>query len=180
MEYAIILAGFGGQGIMSAGRIVTSAALTEGREVSWFPSYGPEMRGGTANCGVVISDEPIGSPVINNPDVLIALNEMSLDKFAPLVKPGGLIIADSSLAPRPPARSDIRYIPIPASDMASQMGNMTFAAIILLGCLMEQTNCFERASFEQSLTDTLPLRYQHLIPAEMSAFDQGRTCRQAT
>jgi 2-oxoglutarate ferredoxin oxidoreductase subunit gamma len=174
MEYQIILAGFGGQGIMSAGRIITSAAMSEGKSVSWFPSYGPEMRGGTANCSVVISDQAIGSPIVNEPDALVALNEMSLDRFAPLVKPGGLVIADCSLAKNRPTRRDIRYIPVPASDMASEMGNMTFAAIILLGCLMRQTSCFGRESFEQALADTLPARYQHLIPAEMAAFDQGQ------
>jgi 2-oxoglutarate ferredoxin oxidoreductase subunit gamma len=175
IDFSIILAGFGGQGILSAGRIVTGAALIEGREVSWFPSYGPEMRGGTANCSVVISDEPIGSPVINDADVLIALNSPSLEKFAPQVKPGGLIIADCTLAPSAPDRNDVRYIPIPASGMASDMGNMTFAAIILLGSLMEQTGCFRRESFEQSLAETLPSRHHHLIPAEMAAFDQGRS-----
>jgi 2-oxoglutarate ferredoxin oxidoreductase subunit gamma len=173
-DFSIILAGFGGQGILSAGRIVATAALIEGREVSWFPSYGPEMRGGTANCHVVISDEPIGSPVINEADVLIALNQPSLDKYARQIKPGGLLISDCSLATDLPARTDIRSIPIPASGLASEMGNMTFAAIILLGCLMQQTGCFTALSFEKALTETLPARHHHLIPAEMTAFERGR------
>ena len=174
-DFSIVLAGFGGQGILSAGRIITAAALAEGREVSWFPSYGPEMRGGTANCSVVISYEPIGSPIIAEADVLIALNGPSLDKFASIVKPGGLIILDSTLVPHLPARKDVRVFPIPASGLASEQGNMAFAAVILLGCLMEQTACFRRDSFAQALADTLPARHHHLIPTEMQAFDQGRT-----
>lgn len=175
IDYSIILAGFGGQGVLSAGRIVATAALLENREVSWFPSYGPEMRGGTANCSVVISDEPIGSPVINDADVLIALNNPSLQKFASVVKPGGIIIADSSLAKDVPDRDDIRFFPIPASEIASDMDNMTFAAIVLLGCLGHNSDCYQRSSFEKALFEALPERHHHLIPAEMQAYDKGTT-----
>ncbi len=173
IDFSIILAGFGGQGILSAGKFIATAALFEGREVSWFPSYGPEMRGGTANCSVVVSDEPIGSPVINDADVLIAMNGPSLEKFVKQVKPGGLIIVDSALVPNRPERQDIRYFPIPASSMASELGNMNFAVIILLGCLAVQTGCISRESFEKALADALPKRHHHLIPAEMQVFDQG-------
>lgn len=173
MEYALMLAGFGGQGILSAGKFVATAALLEGREVSWLPSYGPEMRGGTANCSVIISDTPIGSPILNEADALIALNGPSLEKFAGLVKPGGLIIADSSLVESVPQRRDIRFIPIPASGLASEAGNMTFATIILLGCLAAASGCFSRTSFEQALRDALPGRHHHLIPKEMDLFDHG-------
>ena len=179
-EFSIILAGFGGQGILSAGKIVATAALLEGREVSWYPSYGPEMRGGTANCSVVISDEEIGSPVINETDVLIALNGPSLDKFASQVKPGGLIIVDSSLVLGKPSNKAARFFPIPASALAEGMGNMTFAAVILLGCLAQNTGCMTRESFEKALADALPVRHHHLIPAEMKAFDQGATYAEAT
>ena len=173
IDFSIILAGFGGQGILSAGKIVATAALLEDREVSWFPSYGPEMRGGTANCSVVISDQPIGSPVINDADVLIALNGPSLEKFSRQVKTGGLIIVDSALVKNLPERTDVRFFPIPASTLASELDNMTFAAIILLGCLGRQSDCFSRESFEKALHDALPQRHHHLIPAEMSVFDQG-------
>lgn len=173
LDFSLIIAGFGGQGILSAGRIVAASALLEGREVSWFPSYGPEMRGGTANCSVVISDESISSPVVNACDVLIAMNSPSLAKFAPQVKSGGLVIVDSSLAAETPAREDITLIAIPASDIASEMGNMTFATIILLGCLAGSTKCFQRVTFEKALYDTLPERHHHLIPEEMEAFDLG-------
>lgn len=173
IDFSIILAGFGGQGILSAGRIVASAALIENREVSWFPSYGPEMRGGTANCGVVISDEPIGSPIINDTDVLIALNNPSLDKFSKNVKPGGLIIVDSALVYAIPARQDIRFIPIPASTLAIEMGNVTFATIILLGSLARATGCMSRESFEAALKEVLPKKKHSMIPDEMKAFDYG-------
>lgn len=172
-DFSIILAGFGGQGILSAGKIIAESALMEGREVSWFPSYGPEMRGGTANCSVVISDEAIGSPVINEADVLIAMNGPSLEKFARQVKPGGLIIVDSTLVKGKPERKDIKFIPIPASSLASESGNMAFASIILIGCLTKQTGAISRKSLEAALTDTLPEKHHHLIPAEMAAFDQG-------
>lgn len=172
-DFSIILAGFGGQGILSAGRIVAQAALSEDREVSWFPSYGPEMRGGTANCGVVISDGPIGSPVINDADVLIALNGPSLDKFCRQVKPDGLVIVDSSLVHAVPARQDIRFVPIPASALASDMGNITYATIILLGSLARATGCIGRDSFEDALRVVLPARKHDMIPEELEAFDLG-------
>lgn len=172
-DFSIILAGFGGQGILSAGKIVAQAALLQGHEVSWYPSYGPEMRGGTANCSVVISDEPIGSPVVNDADVLIALNGPSLDKFTRSVKKDGLIIVDSSLVQSVPMRQDVRFFPIPASARATELGNMTFAAIILLGCLSGQSAIMTREAFEDALKDVLPKRHHHLIPAEMAAFDLG-------
>ena len=173
MEFSLLVAGFGGQGILSAGRFVATAALMEGREVSWLPSYGPEMRGGTANCSVIIADGPIGSPILNDADALITLNSPSLDKFTGLVKPGGLIIADSSLVRSVPGRRDVRFIPIPASAIASEAGNMTFAGIILLGCLAAAAGCFSRDSFEKALCDALPERHHHLIPVEMALFDRG-------
>jgi len=173
IDFSIIIAGFGGQGILSAGKMAAEAALTEGREVSWFPSYGPEMRGGTANCSVVISDEPIGSPVINDTDVLIALNQPSLEKFERQVKPGGIIIIDSSLVKVLPTRKDVRFIPIESSDIANELGNMAFATIVLLGCLSAATGCFRRDSFETALHEVLPERHHSKIPGNLEAFDRG-------
>ena len=173
IDYSVILAGFGGQGILSGGKFIATAALLENREVSWFPSYGPEMRGGTANCSVVISDEPIGSPVINQADALIVLNGPSLDRFLKHVKPGGLVIVDSSLVLQEPDRKDIRLFRIPASTMAVEAGNITFAIIYLIGCLQAQSACFTRESFEKALVDALPSRHHHLIPQEMAALDAG-------
>ncbi|MDD2533434.1 MAG: 2-oxoacid:acceptor oxidoreductase family protein [Eubacteriales bacterium] len=174
-DVSIVIAGFGGQGILSAGKFIATAALLEGREVSWFPSYGPEMRGGTANCSVVISDLPIGSPVINDADVLIVMNGPSLDRFISHVKPGGLVIVDSSLVLNIPDRKDISLYRIPASTLAVEAGNITFAIIYLLGCLAKQSGCIQRESFEAALTDALPTRHHHLIPKEMAVFDIGGT-----
>ncbi len=173
IDYSIILAGFGGQGILSAGKMAAEAALIEGREVSWFPSYGPEMRGGTANCSVVISDEAIGSPVINDADVLIALNLPSFEKFKKIVKPGGIIIIDSALVKSVEAPDGIRFFPIEASTVASELGNMAYATIVLLGCLSAASGCFRKESFETALRDVLPERRHHMIPDNLRAFDRG-------
>lgn len=173
MELKIILAGFGGQGILSAGKIVAEAGLIEGREVSWFPSYGPEMRGGTANCGVIVSDTPIGSPVLDTCDVLIALNTPSLRKFESKVRPGGTIIVDRTLVLEDTVRTDVRFYPLEASRVASERGNMAFATVMLLGCLSSATGCFTADSFEKALRYTLPERHHRLIPAELEIFGQG-------
>ncbi|MCH4154453.1 MAG: 2-oxoacid:acceptor oxidoreductase family protein [Saccharofermentans sp.] len=173
IDFSIIFAGFGGQGILSAGKMAAEAALYEGKEVSWFPSYGPEMRGGTANCSVVISDSAIGSPVVNDADVVICLNQPSMEKFEQQLKPGGLLIIDSSLISIKPTRTDIKFIPMKASDIASELGKMMFAPISMVGCLSTATGCFSRDSFEKSLYQILPERKHGMIPANMTAFDKG-------
>src|SRR5512136_1776442 len=117
MQTELILAGFGGQGIMFAGQILSYAAMDAGREVTWIPSYGPEMRGGTANCTVVIADDEIGSPVVKNPDAALAMNLPSLDKYETLVKPGGVLVVNSSMVDRAPQRKDIKAIQVPCNDI---------------------------------------------------------------
>lgn len=173
IDYSIILAGFGGQGILSAGKMLAEAALIEGKEVSWFPSYGPEMRGGTANCSVVISDEAIGSPIINDTDVLIALNLPSYEKFRKNVRDGGIIIIDSSLVTVKTPPENVRFYPIEASAMASELGNMAYATVVLLGCLSAASGSFQKESFEQALRDVLPERRHHMIPDNIRAFEKG-------
>lgn len=172
-EFSIIISGFGGQGVLSAGKIIALAAMYEGKEVSWLPSYGPEMRGGTANCSVVISDEIIGSPLLNSCDVLIALNKPSLEKFESYVNEGGTIILDSSLIDIRPKRTDISVIAIPASNEASDRGNMAFAGVMLLGALYGKHKCYTREDFEKALKETLPEKKHHLIPEELEVFDLG-------
>ena len=172
-EFSLIISGFGGQGVLSAGKLVATAGLIEDKEVSWLPSYGPEMRGGTANCSVIISDELIGSPLLNDCNALIALNLPSLEKFEPFVKNGGMIIIDSSLIHAKAKREDIEFLAIPASEIASDMGNMTFAGIVLLGALSHKSGSFTRDSFEEALREVLPSKHHHLIPQEMEAFDKG-------
>lgn len=172
-EISLVIAGFGGQGILSAGKLVALAAMYEGKEVSWLPSYGPEMRGGTANCAVVLSDEPIGSPLLSKCDVLLVLNRPSLEKFEGMVKPGGVIIIDSSLVDISPKRTDLRTYLVPASKKSADMGNMAFAGVMLLGCMMGITKCFTRTNFEEALKEVLPLKKHDLIPMEMNIFDAG-------
>lgn len=173
-EFSIIVSGFGGQGVLSAGRLIATAGLVEEKEVSWLPSYGPEMRGGTANCSVIISDSPIGSPLLNECDVLIALNKPSVEKFGKIIKPGGTMIYDSSLVDEVSSRSDITIIPVPASQTASDMGNMTFAGIMLLGALSHKLSCFSRESFEKALFEVLPENKHGMIPDELKIFDKSK------
>src|SRR5512133_3706502 len=136
----IIIAGFGGQGVMVAGQLLAHAGMEEGKQVAWIPSYGPEMRGGTANCTVIISDEEVGSPVVTNPGIASVLNLPSLDKYEPLVQPGGLLLYNSSIIDRRPERTDLRVVAIPANDEAAALGNPRLANTIMLGALLGLTN----------------------------------------
>ncbi len=172
-QQEIIIAGFGGQGILSAGRLIAYAGMLENKNVSWLPSYGPEMRGGTANCHVVVSEEPIGSPILNKASALIVMNGPSLEKFEELVEKDGLIITDSSLVDKSPSRKDVEVHEIPATQMASDMGNLTYANIILLGKLLEKTGVASRENFEKALKSVLPEKKHYLIPEEMKALEMG-------
>ena len=131
-----LFSGFGGQGILFAGKFMAYKGLTEGKQVSWLPSYGPEMRGGTASCSVIVSDEPVGSPIVSKPDVLIAMNLPSLDKFESTVAPGGIIFMDSTLIERDVTRTDVTVYKVPATRLASENGMPTLANMILLGKIL--------------------------------------------
>ncbi len=172
-QQEIIIAGFGGQGILSAGSLLAYAGMLENKNVSWLPSYGPEMRGGTANCHVIISDEPVGSPILNNATTLMVMNGPSLEKFESCVVPGGMIIIDSSLVDKKSIRKDIEVYEIPATQMASDMGNLVYANIIMLGKLIEKTNIVSRENFEKALKKVLPEKKHYLIPEEMKALEAG-------
>ncbi|NSW90537.1 MAG: 2-oxoacid:acceptor oxidoreductase family protein [Firmicutes bacterium] len=169
----IIIAGFGGQGILSAGRILAYAGMLEGRNVSWLPSYGPEMRGGTANCHVIISDEPVGSPILNSATSLIVMNSPSLEKFEKVVVPGGIVIVDSSLVSKKPERTDLEAYQVPATMIASEMGNLTYANIILLGKLIAKTNIVSKENFVEALKYILPEKKHYMIPEEIKALEAG-------
>lgn len=169
----VIIAGFGGQGILSAGKILAYAGMLENKNVSWLPSYGPEMRGGTANCSVILSDEAVGSPIINTATSLIVMNGPSLEKFESMVTSGGVIIIDSSLIEKAPERKDVTVYRIPATKAALDMGNGTFATIILLGKLLAATNIISKESFAQALKKTLPAKKHYLIPEEIKALEYG-------
>ncbi len=169
----VILAGFGGQGILSMGKFIAYSGLEEGMNVSWLPSYGPEMRGGTANCNVIVADEEVGSPIISKATALIVMNQPSLEKFESYVEEGGVIILDSSLVPVMPTRKDVRVFAIPATTKAYELGNPTFAGIILLGKLIQETNIVKPENFEKALYKILPPKKHGLIPAEMEALKIG-------
>jgi len=169
----IIIAGFGGQGILSAGRLLAYAGMLEDKEVSFLPSYGPEMRGGTANCMVVISEREIASPVLNSCSALIVMNNPSLEKFESWVKPDGIIITDSSLVHKKVKRTDVKVFEIPATQLASERGNKTYSNIYLLGKLIKETGCVKPENFEKALYGILPEKRHSMIPEEMEVLRAG-------
>jgi len=173
MQQEIIIAGFGGQGIQFAGMLIAYAGMLENKEVSFLPSYGPEMRGGTSNCHVIISDDPIGSPILNSATTLLVMNRPSLDKFEDYIQPGGLIIMDSSMVNRTPQRTNVRVYEIPATKIASDMGNIAYANIIILGMLLAKTGVVSKEYIEKALKKVLPEKKHHLIPEEMKALEIG-------
>lgn len=139
MTTEVIMAGFGGQGIMLIGQLLTYAGMLENKQVSWIPSYGPEMRGGTANCSVIVADEPIGAPIVTEPTALVAMNLPSLDKFESQLQPGGIVIINSSLIERSIKRTDIKAYLIPANEVAAELGNPRVANMVVLGALIAAT-----------------------------------------
>jgi 2-oxoglutarate ferredoxin oxidoreductase subunit gamma len=169
----IIIAGFGGQGIMVMGRLLAHAAMIEGKHVSWIPSYGPEMRGGTANCSVVISSDPIGSPVVSEPDTVVAMNRPSLEKFVPAIKPSGLLIYNSSLVDIVPERRDITVIAVRASDIAAELGNIRAANMVALGAYLRARGAISRETVVDSIRAVMPRLSQDLIDLNVKALDKG-------
>lgn len=169
----ILLAGFGGQGILFAGKFLSYVGLFEDKEVSWLPSYGPEMRGGTANCSVILSDEKIGSPIVDTPDLLMCMNLPSMDKFEPDVTPGGMLFADSTLIPRGAARTNIAFFPIPATQLAGDAGIATLANMIMIGKMMREANICDRDTAEAVMRKIVPAKRADLIDLNMKAIDLG-------
>lgn len=173
MTTKILLSGFGGQGILFAGKQLAGFAMHAGRQVTWLPSYGPEMRGGAANCSVIISDSEIGAPQVTVPDVLLALNLPSFDKFEPKIAPGGLLIADSSLILKKSARTDIRAAYIPAAALASDNGLSGLANVIMLGKLLRETEIFEFDAFCAYMAESIPASRAALIEKNQKALAIG-------
>ena len=173
MHTEIILSGFGGQGIMFAGQIMSYAAMDAGREVTWIPSYGPEMRGGTANCTVVIADEEIGSPVVKNPDVALVMNLPSLDKYEPMVKPGGALVINSSMVDRGAARTDITSVSIPCNEIAEELGNPRLANMVAIGALLATQDVLTLKDMETALNNHMPGRHKNLLPKNVEALSRG-------
>jgi 2-oxoglutarate ferredoxin oxidoreductase subunit gamma len=173
MQTEIIIAGFGGQGVLFAGQLLSYAAMDEGREVTWIPSYGPEMRGGTANCTVIISDEEIGSPMVRYPQAVIAMNLPSLDKYEELVKPGGVLVINSSIIERPVTRTDIKVVLVPGNDIAETNGDRRMTNMVLLGALIANLQVLPIESIEKALKDHLPARHHRLLPLNYQCLREG-------
>lgn len=169
----LLLAGFGGQGILFMGKVIAQAGLFEGREVSWLPSYGPEMRGGTANCSVCMSDEPVCSPLISNPNVLIVMNLPSFEKFVGAVEPGGTVIVDSSLISKKSPREDIACYYVPATRIAEENGLSGLANILLAGKLLAVTDFCSMETMRKTIDAVVPARKRHLIEKNMEAIELG-------
>jgi 2-oxoglutarate ferredoxin oxidoreductase subunit gamma len=173
MQKEVMFAGFGGQGILLIGNILAHAAMDQGSEVAWVPSYGPEMRGGTAYCLVVISNRPIGSPIIRNPMHLVAMNRPSLEKFAPVVKPNGVVIINSSLISVCSDRDDVDELLVPANDIAKELGSVKVANIVALGAFVARSKIIEFETIRNCVKETFSSR-EKLIPINMAALDAGK------
>ena len=172
-ETRIILAGFGGQGVLFAGKVIASTALIENREVSWLPSYGPEMRGGTANCSVTISDRVVGSPLVTEPDVLIAMNQPSYDKFIDDVVRGGIVIVDSGLVPNIREREDVTICKLPAQQIAEDNEMKGLGNIVLVGKLFEQIGFCSRETLDAAIDKCVPARKQAMVALNKKALELG-------
>ena len=173
MKTEIIIAGFGGQGVLSMGKILAYSGLLEGKEVTWMPAYGPEQRGGTANVTVIVSDERISSPILGTYDVAIVLNQPSLDKFMPKLKPGGTLIYDGFGIVNPPQRNDITTYRIDAMDKAAELKNAKVFNMIVLGALLKVCPIVSTEGLQKALYKTLPERHHKLIPLNMQAVEEG-------
>jgi 2-oxoglutarate ferredoxin oxidoreductase subunit gamma len=173
MQQEVIIAGFGGQGVLFAGQLLAYAGMDAGKEVTWIPSYGPEMRGGTANCTVVISDEEIGSPFVKNPAAVLAMNLPSLDKYENLVKEGGVLVVNASMVNRQVARKDITVVSIPANDVAESIGSKRAVNMVMLGALLGNAQILSLEDLERALEAHLPERHKKLLPANLEALHQG-------
>lgn len=168
-----IFAGFGGQGVLLMGQLLAYAGMLEDKEVSWLPSYGPEMRGGTANCSVVISDEPVASPVVTKASTVVAMNRPSLDKFEDAVLPGGMLFINSSIIDKKPTRTDIKVYYVPCNEIAEELGNGRVANMVMLGAYIALTKCVDIESVLDALLHKLGEKKAHLIPMNRDALNRG-------
>lgn len=173
MTHELLIAGFGGQGVLSLGMTLAYAGMMEGKEVTWMPSYGPEMRGGTANCIVILSDQRVNSPIVTTFDTVIALNQPSLDKFERAVRPGGMLLYDSTSIISPPTRTDVHCLGIPASDEAVKLQNTKVMNMIVLGAFLERSHVLDMSAILKALRKVLPERYHHLLAVNEQALRRG-------
>ncbi|MCR4577676.1 MAG: 2-oxoacid:acceptor oxidoreductase family protein [Clostridiales bacterium] len=173
MTTNILISGFGGQGVLFTGKFLAYEGLVEEKEVTWLPSYGPEMRGGTCNCAVIISDDPIGSPLVTAPDVLIAMNTPSVDKFEGAVAPGGMMFYDSSMIDQKISREHIKAFGVPATQMAADAGFPTLANMIVLGKLLKETGMFAPETIDKTLEKVVSARKRDLLELNKTAIKMG-------
>jgi len=180
MHQSFVFSGFGGQGALFAGQVLTYAAMDTGRHVTWIPSYGPEMRGGVARCTVIVSDEEIGSPIVRNPDVAVVFNNPSLERFQTEIRSGGLMVVNSSMINVPAERGDIRVLQIAGGEIAIELGDVRMTNMVLLGAMLAVMPVVELSAAEQALRDHLPVRKQHLVEPNIEVLRRGyRTAMKA-
>ncbi|MFC1960226.1 2-oxoacid:acceptor oxidoreductase family protein [Chloroflexota bacterium] len=179
MHEEVVFAGFGGQGVLFAGQLLAYAAMAEQKHVTWIPSYGPEMRGGTANCTVVVSDDMIGSPLVSRPSIAVVFNNPSLLKYQERVKPGGLLVVNRSIVESVSERSDILCLEIPATDVANELGEVRLTNMVLCGAMLACRPVVALATWRETLTAELPARKKHLLEVNLTAIERGVTLAQA-
>jgi 2-oxoglutarate ferredoxin oxidoreductase subunit gamma len=173
MQTEIIISGFGGQGVLFAGQLLAYCALDNRKQVTWFPSYGPEMRGGTAHCTVIVSEEEIGSPVVKNPTAAIVMNLPSLDKYESFVKEGGLLVVNSSLVDRSPERTNIDILEMPANEIAEEIGDRRLVNLVLVGGLLQRLPIFSVEQVGASLDKHIPKRHRDMLTMNIAALKRG-------
>jgi 2-oxoglutarate ferredoxin oxidoreductase subunit gamma len=173
MQKEIIISGFGGQGVLFAGQVIAYAAMDSGKEVTWIPSYGPEMRGGTANCTVVIADHEIGSPLVKNPPLVIALNLPSFDKYESMMSAGGTLVVNQSMVDRGAKRADINTVFVAANEIAEEIGDKRLTNMVTVGALLASLPEVTLEALESALKGHLPARHQHLLPKNYQALRRG-------
>jgi 2-oxoglutarate ferredoxin oxidoreductase subunit gamma len=173
MQKEIIIAGFGGQGVLFAGQVLAYAAMDSGKEVTWIPSYGPEMRGGTANCTIIIADDEIGSPLVKNPPLAIALNLPSFDKYEETLAMGGTLVVNQSMVDRQARRKDINVIFVPCNEIAEEIGNKKLLNMVAVGALLTALPEITIKDIEKALEAHLPARHKHLLPKNYEALKRG-------
>jgi len=173
MQSEIVVSGFGGQGALFAGQLLAYAALDAGMHTTWFPSYGPEMRGGTAHCTTILSDAPIGSPVVRNPRAAIVLNQPSLERYEPLVRAGGVLVVNSSIVASRPKRRDLQALMVPGDALAQELGSPRVANLVLLGALLRALPVLELEQVEATLEHVIPAHRRALLEPNLKALRRG-------
>jgi 2-oxoglutarate ferredoxin oxidoreductase subunit gamma len=173
MQIEIIISGFGGQGALFAGQLLAYTGLDNDLHVTWFPSYGPEMRGGTAHCVVIISDDEIGAPIVRNPAAVIVMNIPSLERYEPLVRPGGVLVVNTSLVDRNPEREDISVVLVPANEIAEELGSLRLANLVLLGALLDRLDVLSIEQVGEGLKEHIPAHRRNLLDLNLEALRRG-------